>query len=108
MARGTNKQNTNTGTTNTANFNIRGTLTDVYEGKKNNYLTIKVNGENTNPKTNEPYYSSIKVTASKEIELYDDGTVIDVTGSITSYFDKDVQRTSIILTARNVKPVSNG
>ena len=107
MARTTKANTNNTGTTNAADFNIRGTLTDVYEGKKNNYLTIKVNGDNVNPKTNEPYYSVIKVTAAKDIELYDDGTVIDVTGAISSYFDKDVQRTSLILTARNVKPVSN-
>lgn len=105
MARTTNT-NANTGS-HIADFKIVGILTDVYEGKKNNYLTIKVDGDNVNPKTNEPYYSSIRVTAAKDIELYDDGTTVEIGGIISSYYDKDVQRTSIILTAGCIKPVSN-
>lgn len=109
MAR-TTKANTNTNkavNSNIADFRIVGELTDVYEGNKKNYLTIKVEGDEINPKTKEPYYNLLKVTADKDIELYDDGTIVEIGGTISSYFDKSVNRSAMILTAGNVKPVSN-
>lgn len=109
MARTTSKSSTNKAeNSNVANFKIIGELTDVYEGSKKNYLTIKVEGDEINPKTNEPYYNLLKVTADKDIELYDDGTIVEIGGTISSYFDKSVNRSTMILTAGNVKPVTNG
>lgn len=109
MARTTSKANTNkVANSNVADFCIIGELTDVYEGSKKNYLTIKVEGDEINPKTKQPFYSLLKVTADKDIELYDDGTIVEIGGTISSYFDKSVSRSTMILTAGNVKPVSNG
>ena len=109
MARTTSKANTNKAeNSNVADFKIIGELTDVYEGSKKNYLTIKVEGDEINPKTKQPYYNLLKVTADKDIELYDDGTIVEIGGTISSYFDKAVNRSTMILTAGNVKPVSNG
>ena len=93
---------------NVADFKIIGELTDVYEGSKKNYLTVKVEGDEINPKTKQPYYNLLKVTADKDIELYDGGTIVEIGGTISSYFDKAVNRNTMILTAGNVKPVSNG
>lgn len=108
MARTTSKANTNkVANSNVADFKIIGELTDVYEGSKKNYLTIKVESDETNPKTKQPYYNLLKVTADKDIELYDDGTIVEIGGAISSYFDKAVNRSTMILTAGNVKPVSN-
>lgn len=108
MARTTSKANTNKVTNlNVANFCIIGELTNVCEGSKKNYLTIKVEGDEINPKTKQPYYNLLKVTADKDIELYDDGTIVEIGGTISSYFDKAVDRSTMILTAGNVKPVSN-
>lgn len=105
MARKENRtKKVNTGT---ATFNVVGTLTDVYEGKNNNYLTIKVNRDDVNPKTKEPYYDLIKVTASPDLELFDDGTEIAISGTIRSWFDSEAKRTLLILTADTVSEVSN-
>lgn len=108
MARTTINSNTNKATnSNVADFCIIGELTDVYEGSKKNYLTIKVESDETNPKTKQPYYNLLKVTADKDIELYDDGTIVKIGGTISSYFDKAVNRSTMILTAGSVKPVSS-
>lgn len=109
MARTTSKSNTNKVTnSDVANFCIIGELTDVYDGSKKNYLTIKVEGNEINPETKQPYYNLLKVTADKDVELYDDGTIVEIGGTISSYFDKSVNRSTMILTAGSVKPVSNG
>lgn len=109
MARTTSKANTNKVTnSNVADFCIIGELTDVYEGSKKNYLTVKVESDEINPKTKQPYYNLLKVTADKDIELYDDGTIVEIGGTISSYFDKAVNQSTMILTAGNLKPVSNG
>ena len=94
-------------TTNAAVFVIRGTIAGVYEGKNRNYLTVRVNGTEINPKSGEPYYNMIKVSCEKEIELFDDNTLIDVEGKITTYFDRDKQSTNIILTAEKLTPVNS-
>lgn len=108
MARTTSNASANKAVnSNVADFKIIGELTDVYEGSKKNYLTIKVEGDEINPKTKQPYYM-LKVTADKDIELYDDGTIVEIGGTISSYFDKSVNRSTMILTAGSVKPVSIG
>ena len=109
MARTTSKSNTNKAEkSNVAEFKIIGELTDVYEGSKKNYLTIKVESGEINRNTKQPYYSLIKVVADKDIEIYDDGTIVEIGGTISSFFDKGVMRNLMILTAGKVKPVSNG
>lgn len=100
----TNKVNTNKGV---SAFCIVGILTSVYEGKNNNYLTIKVNREDINPKTKEPYYDNIKVTASPDIELFDDGTTIEAVGTVRQYFDTETNRSVMFLVADSVNSVSN-
>ena len=103
MARTTSKSNTNV-----ADFKIVGELTDVNDGTKKNYITIKIEGDEINPNTKQPYYNLLKVTADKDIELFDEGTIVEIGGTISSYFDKSVNRSTMILTAGDVKPVSNG
>lgn len=100
-----NKVSTITGV---STFRVIGILTSVYEGKNNNYLTIKVYREDINPKTKEPYYDNIKVTASPDIELFDDNTTIEVTGTVRQYFDTQTVRSIMVLVADSVKAVSNG
>lgn len=86
---------------------IVGILTEVYEGKNNNYLTIKVDRDDINPKTKKPYYDNIKVTAAPDIELYDDGTTVKIEGSIRQYFDTQLSRSTMYVVADSVTEVSN-
>lgn len=101
MARTTNG-NTKVENTHKAVVMIRGILSDVYEGKTNNYLTIKVNRDDMNPKTKEPYYDNIKVTAAPEIELFDDGTEVEIRGTIRQYFDCAISRSTMYIVADSV------
>ena len=103
MARTANtKAITKANTNHKATVSIVGILTDVYEGKTNNYLTIKVNREDINPKTKEPYYDNIKVTATPDIELFDDGTEVEITGTIRQYFDSAISRSTMYIVADSV------
>lgn len=102
------KNNTKAETNHGAIFKIVGELSEVFEGKNNNYLTIKVNREDINPKTKKPYYDAIKVTASPDIELFDDGTTVEVVGTIRTYFDSNISRMTTYLVADSVTQVSNG
>lgn len=106
MAR-TTKASTKADTNHGATFKIVGELSEVFEGKNNNYLTIKVNREDINPKTKKPYYDAIKVTASPDIELFDDGTTVEVVGTIRTYFDSNISRMTTYLVADSVSEVSN-
>lgn len=81
-------------------FAMVGTLTGVYEGKKYNYIDIKVHPEGSQ------YYSTFTVTASPDIELFDDGTEVSVTGSINSFFDRQAQRTTYSFMVSELKAVS--
>lgn len=103
MAR-TNKAQTQVKAENThkAVVRIHGILSDVYEGKTNNYLTIKVNRDDINPKTKEPYYDNIKVTATPDIELFDDGTEVEIVGTIRQRFDTAISRTTMYIVAVSV------
>lgn len=102
------KANTKAATNHKSSVNIVGILTDVYEGKNNNYITIKVDREDINPKTKEPYYDNIKVTASPDIELFDDGTTVEVVGTIRQYFDSNISRSTMYIVADSITEVSNG
>ena len=101
MAR-TEKANTKADTNHKATVSIVGILTDVYEGKNNNYLTIKVNRDEINPKTKEPYYDNIKVTATTDIELFDDGATVEIVGTIRQYFDTNISRSTMYIVADSV------
>ena len=106
MAR-TTKTNTKAETNHGATFKVVGELSEVFEGKNNNYLTIKVNREDINPKTKKPYYDAIKITASPDIELFDDGATVEVVGTIRTYFDSNISRMTTYLVADSVNAVSN-
>lgn len=86
---------------------IVGELLDVFEGKEHNYLTIKVNRDDINPKTKEPYYDNIKVTADASLELFDDGTTVEISGVLRQYFDKSISRSTMYVVANSIKAVSN-
>lgn len=88
--------------THKATVTIHGILSDVYEGKTNNYLTIKVNRDDINPKTKEPYYDNIKVTATRDIELFDDGTEVEIVATIRQYFDSVISRSTMYIVADSV------
>ena len=107
MARTAKNTSTQAETNHKATVTIVGELTDVYEGKTNNYLTIRVDREELNPKTKKPYYDNIKVTATKDMELYDDGTTVEITGSIRQYFDSAISRSTMFIVADTIKEVSN-
>lgn len=106
MAR-TAKTNTRAETNHLSRVTIVGELAEVYEGKSNNYLTIRVDRDDVNPKTKKPYYDNIKVTVSPDIELFDDGTTIKVEGTIRQYFDSDLSRSIMYIVADRVTEVSN-
>ena len=87
---------------NTAVFNIIGTLTGVYEGKNKNYINVRVDGDEINPKTKKPFYSVYNIGVDKSIELFDDNTPVAISGTVNSFFDKETSRTTIYLTARSI------
>ena len=90
-----------------ATVHIVGELADVFEGKERNYLTIKVNRDDINPKTKMPYYDNIKVTADASIELFDDGTTVEIDGVLRQYFDTRLSRSTMYVVANSIKDVSN-
>ena len=92
---------------NIATVHIVGELADVFEGKERNYLTIKVNRDDINPKTKKPYYDNIKVTADASIELFDDGTTVEIDGVLRQYFDTQLSRSTMYVVANSIKAVSN-
>ena len=76
-----------------ATFEIAGTIKGVYEGEKYDYVTINVDSENINPKTNAPYYNTFSVACPKSMEIPDDGAEVRIIGNVQSFFNKDRQRT---------------
>lgn len=88
---------------NLATFTMMGTIADVYDGKKYNYITINVDSENINPKTGKPYYNTFRVACEKSIALPFDEAPATVSGTISSFFDRDKQRTDISFYAESVE-----
>lgn len=105
MARTSNSK-VNSNNDNFANFEIIGTLVTVYEGEKKNYLTVKVDSDEINSKTNKPFYSTYNIGVEKSVELFDDNTKVKIKGYINSYFDKEAQRTVLYLNGTTVENVS--
>lgn len=76
---------------------ITGTLVDVIDGKKFNYAVIRADRTVINQRTNKPYYDEISVKFDKSITLPDDECEVSVTATISTYFDRDINRMLIIL-----------
>lgn len=98
------KKNTNTPAPvataeNLATFKMTGTISDVYDGKKYNYVTFNVDSENVNPRTNKPYYNTFRIQCDKSIALPFDEASATITGTISSFFDRDKHRTEYTFNA---------
>lgn len=94
------KKNENTNTVNrneNAVVSITGTIVDVIEGKKFNYAKIRADRTTINQRTNKPYYDEIAVKFDKSITLPSDECDVSVTATISTYFDRDINRMLIIL-----------
>lgn len=76
-----------------ATFYFKGVVDgDPYEGKKYNYINLRVDTENVNPKTGDPYYNTYSVACDPSIEL-ENGDRVQIVGVIASYFDRDKKQT---------------
>ena len=89
----TTKEKTTEKAINGATFTMCGVVSDVYEGKKYNYLTVNVDGDNINPKTGKPYYNTFRVQCEKSVALPLDESPATITGRMSSFFDRDKQLT---------------
>lgn len=83
-------------------FAIVGELTGVYEGKKYNYVDIKVHEEG------QQYYNTFTVLCDKNVELFDDGTTVAASGKITSFFDRQQQRTTYSFVCNKLEVIKDG
>lgn len=75
-------------------FTLSGEVTDIFEGKQNDYLTIKADrGE---------YYDLFRVAASKDsgVEV---GDKLTITGRVETFYNKDKKVTVYNFYAENVK-----
>lgn len=86
------KKTTNTESTSVC---IIGTLDSVFEGKNANYLDVKVSKGGK-------YYDMFHVDAPKEIALPDDGETVTITGTLTTFFDRDKKYQKVIINAKSV------
>lgn len=78
---------------------IIGTLDSVFEGKNANYLDVKVN-------KNGKYYDMFHVDCPKEIVLPDDGETVTITGTLTTFFDRDKKCQKVIINAKSVTDIN--
>ena len=91
-------ENTNTVSRNeNAVVSISGKIVDVIEGRKFNYAKIRADRTAINKRTNEPYYDEISVKFDKSITLPTEECDVSVNATISTYFDRDINRTLIIL-----------
>lgn len=94
-------------TSHAATFNIAGTIKDVYEGEKYDYVSVNVDSENINPKTNKPYYDTYSVVCSKDMEIPDDGEEVRFIGRVKSFYNKDKQRTEYSFYAEEIYGIND-
>lgn len=66
---------------------IVGIITDVYEGKNADYLTVQTN-------TNNKYYDVLKVVDHEQTG-YENGDEIDVNCTISSFFNKEKKASEV-------------
>lgn len=78
---------------------IIGTLDSVFEGKNANYLDVKVN-------KNGKYYDLFHVDCPKEIALPDDGEIVTITGTLTTFYDRDKKYQKVIINAKSVTDIN--
>lgn len=78
---------------------IIGILDSVFEGKNANYLDIKVN-------KNGKYYDLFHVDAPKEIALPDDGETVTITGTLSTFFDREKKYQKVIINAKSVTDIN--
>ena len=90
-----------------ATFNIAGVIKDVYEGEKYDYVSVNVDSENVNPKTNKPYYDTYSVVCPKDMEIPDDGEAARFIGRVKSFFNKDKQRTEYSFYAAKIYGIND-
>ena len=103
-------ESTNTNTVNrndNAVVSITGKLVDVIEGKKFNYAKILADRTAINQRTNKPYYDEIAVKFDKSITLPNDESDVSVTATISTYFDRDINRMLIVLDGEKCEVSNN-
>lgn len=94
-------------TSHAATFSIAGTIKDVYEGEKYVYVSVNVDSENINPKTNKPYYDTYSVVCSNDMEIPDDGEEVCFIGRLISFYNKVKQRTEYSLHAEEIYGIND-
>lgn len=83
---------------NNAVVKLTGTLIDVYEGDKFNYAKVRCNRTKKNGKTGDFYYDEFSVKFDKSIGLPNEETKVEINGYISSFFNRDIERTQINIT----------
>ena len=88
-----------------ATVELVGKVVDVFEGEKYNYVKIQCNRTKVNPRTNQPYYDEFSVKFDKSIKLPTNEVTATISGYLSSYFNRDIERTQNNITGISI--VSN-
>ena len=75
-------------------FTLSGEVTDIYEGKQNDYLTIKADRGD--------YYDLFRVAASKD-RCVGVGDKLKITGRVETFYNKEKKVTVYNLYSENIK-----
>ena len=84
----------NTNKKSACTFTLSGEVTDIYEGKQNDYLTIKADRCE--------YYDLFRVAAPKDAGA-EVGDKLTITGRVETFYNKDKKVTVYNFYAENVK-----
>lgn len=76
-----------------------GVLRDVFEGKTRNYATIRTTRGN--------YYDDFSVSFDKSYDLPDGETECEVKAEISTFFDRDINRSKTIFTGISLVPTDS-
>lgn len=90
----TNKKTTGT---DSATFIITGSVTKVYDGRNADYASVKVQPEP------DGYYDVYRVAVAKEVGI-EVGDEITCTGTMCTFFDREMKIQTINFNATSVKP----
>ena len=74
---------------------LTGKLIEVYEGEKYNYATIRTNRGK--------YYDDFSVSFAKSVELADGECECEVKAELSTFFDKNINRSKTVLTGIEFK-----
>lgn len=93
------KKTNSTANTNEVNAvaTFNGTLKDVFEGKTRNYATIRTMRGN--------YYDDFSVSFDKSYELPDGEMNCEVKAEISTFFDREINRSKTIFTGLSLTPI---